>query len=98
MENIELPPEKAALIRAMDAKGGITSFARALGLSSHAVAQGWLRTRVPSEYCPLIEKMGLGVQCEDLRPDMAWDVLRANPRNAGNGIANVNKCGGMAHE
>lgn len=33
--------------------------------------------RVPAERCPLIERATGGrVRCEDLRPDVAWDVLR----------------------
>lgn len=33
--------------------------------------------RIPAEYCPLIEEL-TGVRCEDLRPDVRWDVLRGN--------------------
>jgi DNA-binding transcriptional regulator YdaS (Cro superfamily) len=38
----------------------------------------WLRAgRVPAERCPLIERATNGrIRCEDLRPDVAWDVLR----------------------
>jgi DNA-binding transcriptional regulator YdaS (Cro superfamily) len=33
--------------------------------------------RVPAERCPAIERATGGkVRCEDLRPDVAWDVLR----------------------
>lgn len=33
--------------------------------------------QVPAERCPLIERATDGVvRCEDLRPDVAWDVLR----------------------
>lgn len=33
--------------------------------------------RVPAEYCPRIEEAtGGAVRCEDLRPDVRWDVLR----------------------
>lgn len=33
--------------------------------------------RVPAERCPEIERATGGVvRCEDLRPDVAWDVLR----------------------
>ena len=33
--------------------------------------------RVPAERCPEIERATAGaVRCEDLRPDVAWDVLR----------------------
>ncbi len=48
------------------------------GISKGAVSQ-WKDQdrRVPAEYCPLIERATGGqVRCEDLRPDVAWDVLR----------------------
>lgn len=33
--------------------------------------------RVPADKCPLIERVtGGAVTCEELRPDVAWDVLR----------------------
>lgn len=35
--------------------------------------------RIPAEYCPRIEAATNGlVRCEDLRPDVAWGVLRCN--------------------
>jgi DNA-binding transcriptional regulator YdaS (Cro superfamily) len=34
------------------------------------------RGRVPAEHCPSIERE-TGIRCERLRPDVAWDVLRA---------------------
>ena len=48
------------------------------------------RRRVPAEYCPAIERFtrsvaaqrgdeSLIVRCEDLRPDVAWGVLRGDP-------------------
>ncbi len=46
----------------------------------HQTVQGWLRTRVPAEYCPLIEEAtrerGVAVMCEELRPDVAWGLIR----------------------
>jgi DNA-binding transcriptional regulator YdaS (Cro superfamily) len=38
----------------------------------------WVKTkRVPSDVCPQIELATAGlVRCEDLRPDVAWSVLR----------------------
>jgi DNA-binding transcriptional regulator YdaS (Cro superfamily) len=40
---------------------------------------------IPAEKCPLIERLTRGqVRCEELRPDVAWDVLRAhNPGEQG---------------
>lgn len=35
--------------------------------------------QVPAERCPEIERITNGLaRCEDLRPDVAWDVLRAS--------------------
>lgn len=78
---------KPALERAIDAAGGITKLAAALGLNSHAVINQWRLNRVPADHCPAIEKFtrekaaefndpSLIVRCEDLRPDIAWHVLR----------------------
>ncbi len=33
------------------------------------------RGNVPAEHCPAIER-ATGVRCEELRPDVAWSVLR----------------------
>jgi DNA-binding transcriptional regulator YdaS (Cro superfamily) len=78
------------LERAIDAAGGITKLAAALGLSSHAVINQWRLNRVPAEHCPAIERFTrakaaevgdatLIVRCEELRPDVAWGVLREQP-------------------
>jgi DNA-binding transcriptional regulator YdaS (Cro superfamily) len=75
------------LERAIDAAGGITRLAMALGLNSHAVINQWRLNRVPAEHCPAIEQFtrakaaeagdpSLIVRCEELRPDVAWGVLR----------------------
>jgi len=41
-------------------------------------AQG--KRQVPAERCPQIEQATNGlVRCEDLRPDVAWSVLRNQP-------------------
>jgi len=70
-------PETAPLERAIAAAGGITKLASALGLKSHAVIHQWRLNRVPAERCPDIEKLTAGaVRCEELRPDVAWEVLR----------------------
>lgn len=65
------------LERAIAAAGGITALARALGLTSHAVVHSWRLNRVPADHCPAIEA-STGVRCEELRPDVRWDVLRAS--------------------
>lgn len=64
--------------RAIAALGSATALAQRLGVSSAAVGQ-WKNgeRRVPAERCPEIERATAGaVRCEDLRPDVAWDVLR----------------------
>lgn len=65
------------LNRAIREAGGISALARELGLSGHAVIHQWRINRVPAERCPAIEAATGGlVRCEDLRPDVAWHVLR----------------------
>ena len=54
--------------------------ARKIGVTSGAVNQwaGGL-TAITAERCIQIEQATNGqVRCEDLRPDVAWSVLRAN--------------------
>lgn len=46
-------------------------------LSAWASENPKTRRRVPAERCPAIERATNGkVRCEDMRPDVAWDVLR----------------------
>ena len=67
----------SALNQAIQASGGITALAKVLQLKSHAVINQWRRTQVPAERCPAIEQATGGlVRCEDLRPDVAWHVVR----------------------
>ena len=68
---------KTPIKQAIDIAGGMTALARALNVKSHTTVYQWAQTRVPAEYCPLIEAL-TGVRCEALRPDIAWHVLR-NP-------------------
>jgi DNA-binding transcriptional regulator YdaS (Cro superfamily) len=69
--------------------GSQIGFARALGVTPGLVAQ-WRRRGVPTERCLEIEAITrevaaerhdptLIVTCEDLRPDLAWKVVRENP-------------------
>jgi DNA-binding transcriptional regulator YdaS (Cro superfamily) len=67
------------------------ALARRLGVSKSRISQwlgGW---KVPMERCIDIEKKtralaaerhdeALIVACEDLRPDVEWNVVRGNPR------------------
>jgi DNA-binding transcriptional regulator YdaS (Cro superfamily) len=60
------------------------SLAKALGVTPGAVNQ-WVSglTTVSAERCIQIEQATGGqVRCEDLRPDVAWEVLRCNPELA----------------
>jgi DNA-binding transcriptional regulator YdaS (Cro superfamily) len=67
-----------ALDKAAEIIGSQTALANLLKVSKGAVSQ-WKEPgrRVPAEHCPLIERAtGGAVRCEELRPDIAWDVLR----------------------
>lgn len=75
MENIT----ESALDRAIRLYGGITKLARDIPVASHSVINGWRRTRVPAEHAPRIEEL-TGVLCEELRPGVAWSVLRGKKR------------------
>ena len=71
------PPYLLAAERAIELLGGPVAAARRLDIERYQTVQSWLRNRVPAEYCPLIERATDGkVRCEELRPDVAWDVLR----------------------
>lgn len=53
----------------------MAELARLLG-RKRGVVNHW-KTRVPAEVCPEIERVTKGaVRCEELRPDIAWGVLR----------------------
>ena len=66
----------SALQRAIQHSGGLSRLAAALGVSPQRLSN-WLERGVPAEQCPLIERATDGaVRCEELRPDVAWAVLR----------------------
>lgn len=68
---------ESPVARAIRLLGGPVRAAERLGVERYQTVQSWARNRVPAEYCPLIERATGGVVlCEDLRPDVAWDVLR----------------------
>lgn len=75
-------PEKAALQRAAAVLGGQAALASVLGYDDRRNVSPWFNTdrRLPAEHCPAIERAtrekGSAVLCEELRPDVAWDVLR----------------------
>lgn len=77
------PIDKAAEIL-----GSQKSLADVLNVTKGAVNQ-WkdVGRKVPAEHCPLIERATNGqVRCEDLRPDVAWDVLRLQAEPTASGI------------
>jgi DNA-binding transcriptional regulator YdaS (Cro superfamily) len=76
---------KTSLARAIEKAGGMTALARKLTergktVKDHRVVYQWTRAQVPAEYCPDIEAI-TGVPCEQLRPDVHWDVLRKPAAN-----------------
>ncbi len=78
----KLPPEKEALHRAAQLIGGQAAFAALLGYKDRRNVWPWFNTdrRFPAEHCPEVERatraLGSVVTCEELRPDVAWDVVR----------------------
>jgi DNA-binding transcriptional regulator YdaS (Cro superfamily) len=69
------------LSRACEVAGGSTRLAELLTSrgrkTSKASISRWKSDRVPAEACPDIEAL-TGVKCEELRPDVRWDVLRTS--------------------
>jgi DNA-binding transcriptional regulator YdaS (Cro superfamily) len=78
----KLTPEKAALQRAAAVLGGQAAMATLLGYSDRRGVWPYFHTdrRFPAEHCPIVERETRSrdqvVTCEELRPDIAWDVLR----------------------
>lgn len=78
-----------AIDRAAEVLGSQKALAELCGVSKGAVSQ-WKdeNRRVPAEYCPLIELATNGVvRCEELRPDVAWHVLRGARQAVAQGAA-----------
>jgi DNA-binding transcriptional regulator YdaS (Cro superfamily) len=73
-----------AIKRAIDVTGSGAALANAVGRSPQFVSQLLRGDRsVPAELCPEIERATNGaVRCEDLRPDVHWDVLRMQAARA----------------
>ena len=66
-----------ALERAVNICGSQGALAAKLNVRQSHVAMWKKRGNVPAEYCPGIERATDGaVRCEELRPDVAWGVLR----------------------
>lgn len=75
---------KDALRLAADRLGGQAALALVLGYDDRRNVSPWFTTSrdFPAEHCPTVEAAtkALGpdmvVTCEQLRPDVSWDVLR----------------------
>lgn len=76
-----------ALERAIALVGGVGALASAVRVAPSAPSMWKTRRNVPAEHCPAIEREtrrvasergdpSLIVTCEQLRPDIAWEVLR----------------------
>lgn len=74
--------EKAALQRAADVLGGQAALAAIVGYPDRRHVWPYFNTDrpFPAEKCPAVERAtrekGRPVLCEELRPDVAWSVLR----------------------
>lgn len=72
---------RQAALEAIQRLGGPVKAAVTLDVPEHRyqTIQSWLRTRVPAEWCPAIERATGGeFTCEQLRPDVEWEVLRTS--------------------
>lgn len=69
------------LDRAIRLAGGVGALADRINVAASAPSMWRTRGRVPAEHCPAIERE-TGVRCEELRPDVPWDVLRAQAEAA----------------
>ncbi len=92
MKAIRSTAGRHGLELAVIALGSQAKLARALGVSPGRVSQ-WRRLAepLPPERCLQIEQLtraialeagdqSLIVACEELRPDLAWSMVRGNPR------------------
>lgn len=67
----------SALDRAIEYAGGVGALAAGIDAAASAPSMWKTRGNVPAEWCPAIERfLGGRVRCEELRPDIPWDVLR----------------------
>lgn len=60
--------------------GGPVSLGRHLGIRSQAVSLWGIKDRIPAERVPELERLaiarGSAIRAEDMRPDVAWGVIR----------------------
>ncbi|MBJ2155283.1 YdaS family helix-turn-helix protein [Variovorax sp. IB41] len=64
-----------AFLRAIEIAGSRLRLAELIGVASSTPGMWAFRKKVPAEHCPAIERE-TGVRCEELRPDVPWEVLR----------------------
>lgn len=58
--------------------GGAAAVAAELRLGVSAVNNWPLRGQIPAEHCPSLERLSGGKRrCEEMRPDVEWQVLRS---------------------
>ena len=72
------------LVEYVSTHGRRSDLAKAIGVNPQLLSQ-WIHgvRPVPAARCPSIEAATNGrVRCEDLRPDVAWHVLRQNSGQA----------------
>lgn len=75
------PPSKAALDRAWRIIGSKGALTEKVGLKKQGMTPYFEGARkFPAEFCPVVElattEAGTPVLCEELRPDVKWEVLR----------------------
>lgn len=74
------------LERAIEILGGVSALASAIQVAPSSPSMWKARGNVPAEHCPGIERAtrecGEVISCEELRPDVAWGVIREHPADA----------------
>ena len=63
-------------------RGSQSRLSKSTGIPAPMLSQ-WASgdRQIPADRCPAIERATNGaVRCEDLRPDVAWGVLRGQPQ------------------
>ncbi|MDE1715800.1 YdaS family helix-turn-helix protein [Chromobacterium amazonense] len=71
------PEQIRAIIRAA---GGPEVIAKDRQIGFTAVTNWPVRGSIPAVYCPTLERLTNGAwRCEQMRPDVEWEVLRKQP-------------------
>lgn len=70
-----------AFLKAVEIAGSRLKLAELIGVAGSTPGMWAYRKKVPAEHCPAIER-ATGVRCEELRPDVPWEVLRSPKRRA----------------